>query len=179
MTKAKEMFLKYKCNTFYMSKDEGVEELYESYNVPEALEDEWTKEQQIKAKEKLLNAKNNAELADLFSGYGEYTESLGDLKGFQFMLDFVEQNYLKWDTNTFIRTHNALLNATNTFEALENQVIEICLKRVRQMQQREITIDESYKENGKMPDYLTEEKLQDELHEFLDYYGKDANIQPK
>lgn len=82
------------------------------------------------------------------------------------MLDFVEENYLKWDTNTFIRTHNALLNATNTFEAFENQVIQACLKRVRQMQQCEIMIDESYKENGKMPDYLTEEKLQDELQEF-------------
>lgn len=168
---AKKIFEKYDGNYYQMMRDEEYKE-YESYMVPKSIELQWIREKQKAIIEKLTASENYKEIAELFALYGHYAVLIKDNMALDFMMKFLSSHKHDWDDNTIFRNINAVLSTISIVKQFEDKkiIIKVCKKMLIEILNREIKISDDYKENGQLPDYLSEGKLRYNIQNTIQYW---------
>lgn len=106
----KQIFKQYEGSYFHMIRD-GVYEEYKSYQVPREVELKWNYNKQEELKKILLETQNNKVIVDIFQKYRNYAAHLNDEKALEFMLEYVCEHMVNWDSSTVLKNVNVILNS--------------------------------------------------------------------
>ncbi|QSX04822.1 hypothetical protein JYG23_08900 [Sedimentibacter sp. zth1] len=168
---AKEIFIKYGGSHFHMIR-EGEYEFYKTLNVSKLLEYEWLKEMQLSLARKINEALNNKLLAENIERYGDISVSMKENEAIQFMIDQLIQKKKFLDTNTILRIINAILDTLKSLSLNLYKKIDIqneMIKVLKEISNKPIIVSDDYKEDGKLPDYLSKEKLEMSIQNMISY----------
>lgn len=150
----------------------GEYENYKKFGVSREVEYKWLQEIQSEFLSKLKQATNNKSKAEALSDYGDATTLLKDIDGFLFMLEYVRNNAELFDSNTLLRNTHTILNTVGIFQndSLKSNTIKEVLVLLKNALKQPIYISDDYKENGKLPDYLTVEKVTFNIKNAIQYW---------
>lgn len=168
---AKNIFEKYRGSYFHMERD-GVLKEYKSYKIPREIEEMWLKEKEILIKQELLDCTNYKLISEHMELLGHYVVELKDLKELDFMIDYIVKRSFDWDSNTVIRCVNACLSAMNISKGVRRRNIkDICVNILKESIDRGIFISDDYRENGTLPDYLSRDRLENNIKRAIQYWS--------
>lgn len=170
---AKEIFRYYGGSHFHMARDE-VYEHYKSFNISKETENLWLEEMKQEFRRELIQKKNMSEIARVFAKYGDMVSLTSDVKGCYFMLDYIQKNLKFLDSNTLERSINSLLDVVTELLKDEERksVIRLSISMLKEMLIGTITISDDYMENGMLPNYLTVDKIRNEIQRLINYWEK-------
>lgn len=173
LIKAKEMFQFYRGNHGFMYHD-GVYDEYKSFHVSYEVEYQWLEEMKKEALDELNQATNNKTKAEAFAKYGQLIALLKDVDGLQHMLSYTKSNIDLFDSNTLLRN---ILMITDTVRAFKDNKLVLKMKKevltmLKNALKKPIYISDDYKENGILPDYLTNEKIILNMKNLIKYWEK-------
>lgn len=166
----KEMFHKYEGDFFQMERDGEYQE-YKKYKVPRGLELQWIEELKDDLIKILLNCTNHKRIAETFALYGHYAVQTKDEKMFEFMLRYVFEHNKDWDTNTTFRNINVMLSSICILknQNIKNEIVNKCILSLKDILDNGIRISDDYKEKGKMPEYLSTERISANIQGTIKY----------
>lgn len=171
ITLAKQIFDTYDGNYYQMMRDGKYEE-YKSCKVSKVIERQWMKEKEEELIKVLSICKNNRTIAEAIEKYLHYAAQMKNDSALDFVFDYILENKNDWDTNTLHRGVNALINA-RTLEKKQceqKRLIEKCIMLLQESLKKDIRISDDYKENGKLPEYLSEIELQNSIQHGIQYW---------
>ena len=167
---AKEIFYKYNGSFFQMKRD-GVYREYKKYMIPREIELQWLDEKKDEIISALLKCTNNKQIADLFAMYGHYAVQERDAVMLDFMLKYVFEHKDTWDTNTVIRNINTILSSISIIKDQNtSEVIRKCITCLEETLRKGIKISDDYIEEGKLPEYLSRERVSANIQGTINYW---------
>lgn len=166
---AKAVFDKYDGSYYQMVRD-GQYEKYKRYCVPKSLEKEWLKSKQNAEYKELLRSKNMYKTAHAFDMYCHLTSLLGDKNGIRIAEEYISDNMTIQDTWTLIREISTYTDLLRAFKAFDHKKKAKIIKFLKELLERNITISDDYKKDGVFPDYLTEEKVREDIVRQIKYW---------
>ena len=166
---AKAVFDKYDGSYYQMVRD-GQYEKYKRYCVPKSLEKEWLKSKQNAEYKELLRSKNMYKTAHAFDMYCHFTSLLGDKNGIRIAEEYISDNMTIQDTWTLIREISTYTDLLRAFKAFDHKKKAKIIKFLKELLERNITISDDYKKDGVFPDYLTEEKVREDIVRQIKYW---------
>jgi len=168
--RARQIFLDYNGITFGMARN-GILEEYKNAKVPKELELQWKEEvlEELREKMKLDHPPRTSWgiISDYFMANQEFYKKDS--------IDFIRENKEKiqdMDDLSKLIVIEMIFNLSLPEEPEKRKlVIEKCVKRLYDMLEKEakgeFVIDESYYEQGQIPDYLADGKLEERLDRIL------------
>lgn len=176
---AKNIFEKYKCSHFHMFRENEAEYMeYKKYNISKEQEFLWIGEHLDAKLKKLQITVNNKEVAKLVEDICYYASIVSNLNVFFYLCKYIEKKYMIIDTNTVIRIANAIMNLYNSLKYKNdlckesNSAMQSVFCILKKVQNKEVTVSSDYKINGTYPDYLTKERIEENLLAIIKGYGQ-------
>lgn len=173
---AKQIFDIYEGSHYQMMRDGKYNE-YMSYKISKDVEMQWMIEKKEELIEILQICKNKKIIAETIEKYGHYVVQMQDGIGLEFMYNYIEKWRKSWDTNTLFRSVLGLISARtvekNKYK--EEELLKKCIVLLKEALAEEITISDDYKRNGEFPDYLTKEKIQNNIRKCICYWSDRLN----
>lgn len=166
--KAKKIFNEYAGSEFQMQR-EGVLKKYKSFNIPLEVENNWRKEYADRIKSNIYTAKTNSERLEAITDYIDVVKRLFNSSVTELIDDFM-QNIEKMDSYTEIRLIELKLNEIKGDRINQEQIIEKCVKNLHDLERKELTVDRSYYDDGKLPEYLSNDKLYMRIDNLIKYW---------
>jgi len=174
-TESKKLFFEYGGSKFGMWHERVIEK-YESFSVPRELEQQWQEEILDELRKRMKSNSTIEEKTTIIHSYIDRSREFGKKDA----LDFLKENKEKLqdldDFSQLVIIEQIIGRLLPEEPERRKPVIEKCIEKLREMLEQEangkFVIDESYYEQGQIPDYLTDGKLKERLDcilcEFLD-----------
>ncbi len=164
---AKKIFEQYKGSYFGMAKDEILEQ-YKSYGVPKELESMWLQESLNQEKERFFTITDKQEMVESIDRIAQYNVRLKDVEGLRSVFEYIISHYALWDTQTALRCMRIYFNNINLYNISERKpYIYKGLDVLMALKRKEITISDDYIENGVMPNYISEERIKEDIDRMI------------
>ena len=165
-TEAKKLFFEYGGLKFGMW-HEGVIKKYESFNVPKKLERQWQQKILEEWREKMKLDHPPLKKWVIISNYFHRNREFSQKDSIEFLKENKDQMQDMDDLSKLIVIELIFDYSLPEKPKKRKTVIEKCVKRLYDMLEKEakgeFVIDESYYEQGQIPDYLTDGKLKERL----------------
>lgn len=167
---ARLIFDKYHGSHFQMER-EGVYTKYKKFEVPKRIERLWLEEEKVSLKNKLAIDQDESEITSLFCQIARIVSQSNDKNGMSYLISFAQNNQLKLDTFSNVMIAEAILNSVSNFDIqYKRAAVFEALKLLKKTSEIKFRVSDSYKENGTLPDYITEDKIIKRIQSDIKYW---------